>query len=59
MTAQSQAGGEAAEPGGEALVHRVRPAAGRPAGALVLLHGRGADEHDLFAARQRPDPVCR
>jgi phospholipase/carboxylesterase len=25
----------------------VRPAAGTPQGALVLLHGRGADEHDL------------
>ena len=24
-----------------------RPAAGEPAGALVLLHGRGAGEHDL------------
>ena len=26
---------------------RVRPAAGTPEGALILLHGRGADEHDL------------
>ena len=25
----------------------VRPAAGEPQGALVLMHGRGADEHDL------------
>ena len=30
------------------LVHRVRPAAGEPRGALVLLHGRGADENDLY-----------
>ena len=30
------------------LVHVVREAAGEPAGALVLLHGRGADEHDLY-----------
>jgi phospholipase/carboxylesterase len=30
------------------LVHRLRPAAGEPQGALVLLHGRGADEHDLY-----------
>ena len=30
------------------LVHRIRPAAGEPEGALVLLHGRGADEHDLL-----------
>jgi phospholipase/carboxylesterase len=31
-----------------ALVARTRPAAGEPEGALVLFHGRGADEHDLF-----------
>jgi len=32
----------------DALVHRARPAAdGEPQGALVLLHGRGADENDL------------
>ena len=30
------------------LVHRERPAAGPPAGLLVLHHGRGADEHDLL-----------
>ena len=31
------------------LLHsRVRPAAGKPDGALVLFHGRGTDEHDLF-----------
>jgi phospholipase/carboxylesterase len=29
------------------IVHRTRPAAGPPAGALVLMHGRGADELDL------------
>jgi phospholipase/carboxylesterase len=29
------------------LVHRVRDADGEPEGALILLHGRGADEHDL------------
>jgi len=29
------------------LVHLERPAAGAPGGALVLLHGRGADEGDL------------
>ena len=33
----------------EPLVHVIREAAGEPAGALVLLHGRGADEHDLIA----------
>jgi phospholipase/carboxylesterase len=31
-----------------ALTARIRPAAGDPEGALVLFHGRGADEHDLF-----------
>jgi phospholipase/carboxylesterase len=30
------------------LVYRERPADGDPAGLLVLHHGRGADEHDLF-----------
>jgi phospholipase/carboxylesterase len=30
------------------LVYRERPAAGDPAGLLVLHHGRGADEHDLL-----------
>jgi phospholipase/carboxylesterase len=29
------------------LVYRARPAADKPAGALVLFHGRGADEDDL------------
>jgi phospholipase/carboxylesterase len=33
-----------------------RPAAGEPAGALVLLHGRGADEHDLFPLLDALDP---
>jgi phospholipase/carboxylesterase len=32
------------EPG---LVSEMRPAEGKPEGALVLMHGRGADEHDL------------
>jgi phospholipase/carboxylesterase len=30
------------------LIQRERPAAGEPAGLLVLHHGRGADEHDLL-----------
>jgi phospholipase/carboxylesterase len=29
------------------LTYRVRPAPAEPDGALVLFHGRGADEHDL------------
>jgi phospholipase/carboxylesterase len=34
----------------------MRPAAGEPEGALVLLHGRGADEHDLFPLLDALDP---
>jgi phospholipase/carboxylesterase len=41
------------------LAHRVRPAAATPAGALVLLHGRGADEHDLFPLLGLLDPERR
>jgi phospholipase/carboxylesterase len=33
-----------------------RPAAGEAEGALVLLHGRGADEHDLFPLLDALDP---
>jgi phospholipase/carboxylesterase len=36
-----------------------RPAAGEPEGALVLLHGRGADEHDLFPLLDELDPERR
>jgi phospholipase/carboxylesterase len=36
-----------------------RPAAGEAAGALVLLHGRGADEHDLFPLLDALDPEQR
>ena len=36
-----------------------RPAAGEPEGALVLLHGRGADEHDLFPLLDALDPEQR
>jgi phospholipase/carboxylesterase len=35
---------------------RERPAAGEAAGALVLLHGRGADENDLFPLLDELDP---
>jgi phospholipase/carboxylesterase len=41
------------------LVHRIRPAAGEPDGALVLLHGRGADEHDLGPLLDALDPERR
>jgi phospholipase/carboxylesterase len=36
--------------------YQVRPPAGDPAGALVLFHGRGADEHDLFPLLDFLDP---
>jgi len=48
-----------AAPAVEPLGHLVRPAAGEPAGALVLLHGRGADEHDLFPLLDILDPERR
>jgi phospholipase/carboxylesterase len=41
------------------IVHRVRPAAGEPAGALVLSHGRGADELDLMPLLELLDPEQR
>ena len=41
------------------LVERIRPAKGDPEGALVLLHGRGADEHDLFPLLDALDPEGR
>lgn len=40
----------------DTLAHVVRPAAGEPEGALVLLHGRGADEHDLLPFLDLLDP---
>ena len=36
-----------------------RPAAGDPEGALVLMHGRGADEYDLFPLLDALDPERR
>jgi phospholipase/carboxylesterase len=41
------------------LKARVRPAPESPEGALVLLHGRGADEHDLFPLLDALDPERR
>jgi phospholipase/carboxylesterase len=41
------------------LAERIRPADGAPDGALVLLHGRGADEHDLFPLLDALDPERR
>jgi phospholipase/carboxylesterase len=42
-----------------ALTVRERPAAGDPEGALVLFHGRGADERDLFPLLDAVDPERR
>ncbi|HMB18966.1 MAG TPA: hypothetical protein VKO41_06575 [Gaiellaceae bacterium] len=39
--------------------YQVREAAGEPAGALVLFHGRGADEHDLHPLVDLLDPDRR
>ena len=39
--------------------HRERPAAGQAEGALVLMHGRGADENDLFPLFDMLDPGRR
>jgi phospholipase/carboxylesterase len=41
------------------LVQRVRPAAARATGLLVLLHGRGVDEGDLFPLLDVLDPERR
>ncbi|CAN5442193.1 alpha/beta fold hydrolase [soil metagenome] len=41
------------------LRHLTRPAASEPAGALVLWHGRGADEHDLYPLFDVLDPERR
>ena len=41
------------------LDHRLRPAAGEPEGALVLMHGRGTSEHDLFPLLDLFDPDRR
>ena len=41
------------------LRHRTRPARGEPTGALVLFHGRGADENDLFPLIDALDPEGR
>jgi phospholipase/carboxylesterase len=41
------------------LAARIRPAAGEPEGALVLFHGRGADEYDLLPLLDAFDPERR
>ena len=41
------------------MIVRERPAASAAEGALVLFHGRGADEHDLFPLLDELDPEQR
>ncbi len=41
------------------VVHRVREPAAEPEGALVLLHGRGVDESDLYPLLDELDPERR
>jgi phospholipase/carboxylesterase len=41
------------------LVHRLREAEGEAEGALILNHGRGADENDLFGLLDALDPERR
>jgi phospholipase/carboxylesterase len=41
------------------LAYRTRPAAGDPEGLLVLFHGRGTDENDLFPVLDLLDPEQR
>jgi phospholipase/carboxylesterase len=41
------------------LTYRLRPADVEPDGALVLFHGRGTNEHDLFPLLDALDPERR
>jgi phospholipase/carboxylesterase len=41
------------------MIHELREADGEAQGALVLLHGRGADERDLFGLLDALDPERR
>jgi phospholipase/carboxylesterase len=43
----------------DVLAHRTRPATSEPEGALVLFHGRGTDENDLFGLLDLLDPERR
>jgi len=43
----------------DSLLSVTRPAAGEPEGLLVLFHGRGADERDLFPLLDLFDPARR
>lgn len=48
-----------ASAGAGEMVHRLRPAAGYAEGALVLFHGRSADERDLEPVLDHLDPERR
>lgn len=41
------------------LEHELRRSRGKPQGALVLMHGRGVDEHDLLPLLDELDPRRR
>jgi phospholipase/carboxylesterase len=43
----------------EGLVHLLREPEGEAEGALILNHGRGSDEHDLFGLLDELDPERR
>jgi phospholipase/carboxylesterase len=43
----------------DSLAYRLRPASGEAEGAIVLFHGRGADENDLFPLLDLLDPERR
>lgn len=43
----------------DGLAHLLRASAGEPEGALVLFHGRGVDERDLFPLLDELDPERR
>lgn len=45
--------------GMDLIEHQLRPSRGDPAGALVLLHGRGTDEFDLLPLIDELDPERR
>jgi phospholipase/carboxylesterase len=43
----------------DTLTHKIREPAGEPEGALILMHGRGTDESDLFPILDFLDPDKR
>src|SRR5213082_3977716 len=51
--------GERVTAGTDALEHVTRPPDGEPAGAIVLLHGRGTDQYDLEPLLGILDPARR